>query len=92
VPEVGTILVDVQPFSDQDIGTIERVARSMNFDVVLSPRSSVDPTFAALAGRGIPVDASQALEKARVCGTVSIEITTRSNTVAFTPRGVGGTS
>ena len=49
VPEVGTMLVGVQPFSDQDIGTIEQIARAMNFQVVLSPRSSVDPTFAALA-------------------------------------------
>jgi hypothetical protein len=49
VPEVGTMLVSVQPFSDQDIETIEQIARSMNFEVVLSPRSSVDPTFAALA-------------------------------------------
>ncbi len=46
---VGTILVSREPFSDQDLDTLESLARRMRFDVVLSPRSSPDPTFARLA-------------------------------------------
>ena len=46
---VGTILVSRQAFSDQDTDTIERVVRAMGSDLVLSPRFSLDSTFAALA-------------------------------------------
>src|SRR5579864_25260 len=46
---VGTILVSKQPFSDDEINTIDRVARSMRFGMVLNPRHSIDSTFAALA-------------------------------------------
>jgi len=46
---VGTILVSRQALSDGDIDTIERVVRAMRFDLVLSPRFSMDATFAALA-------------------------------------------
>ena len=46
---VGTILVSRQALSDGDIDTIERVVRDMRFDLVLSPRFSLDATFAALA-------------------------------------------
>lgn len=46
---IGTILVSKQPFSDQDIDTIEQVARAQKFDLVLTPRYALDATFAALA-------------------------------------------
>ena len=46
---VGTILVSKEPFSEVDLDTLERLAREMQFDVVLSPRSSVDPTFSRIA-------------------------------------------
>lgn len=46
---VGTILVSKQPFSDQDIDTIEQVARAQKFDLVLTQRYALDATFAALA-------------------------------------------
>jgi predicted membrane-bound spermidine synthase len=46
---IGTILVSKKPFTAQDIDTIERVARDMRFEVVLSPRAAVDPTFATIA-------------------------------------------
>ncbi len=50
---LGTILVSKEPFSDKDLDTIEEVAGKMHFDVVLSPRTSLDSTFAALAsGKG----------------------------------------
>jgi hypothetical protein len=48
-PEEGTILVSRRPFSEQDLATIDQVARVMKFQVVLSPRSAVDATFASLA-------------------------------------------
>ena len=47
--EVGTILVSREPFSEQDIDTVEAVARQMQFDVVLSPRFALDETFATIA-------------------------------------------
>ncbi len=46
---VGTILVSKEPFSERDLATVEAVARKMRFDLVLSPRSSLDPTFATIA-------------------------------------------
>jgi hypothetical protein len=45
---VGSILVSRRALSDGDIDTIERVAQAMRFDLVLSPRFSLDSTFAAL--------------------------------------------
>ena len=50
--EAATLLVSKAPFSGQDLDTVERIARKMQFDVVLSPRSSRDPTFARLASGG----------------------------------------
>lgn len=47
---VGTILVSREPFSEQDLTALEAVSRRMQFDVVLSPRFSLDSTFATLAG------------------------------------------
>jgi len=44
-----TILVSKTPFSAADVATLENVAHRLQFDVVLTPRFALDPTFAALA-------------------------------------------
>jgi hypothetical protein len=46
---VGTILVSKEPFSDEALNIIEEVARSMRFDIILSPRFALDSTFTAIA-------------------------------------------
>jgi len=48
---VGTILVSPQPFTEADLDTVERVAREMQFEVMLSPRSAADPNLAAIASK-----------------------------------------
>jgi Spermine/spermidine synthase domain len=46
---VGTMLVSQEPFSAQDLDTLEEVVRTLQFDIVLSPRFSLDPAFATIA-------------------------------------------
>lgn len=46
---IGTILVGRQPFSDQDLNTLEEVADRLQFEIVLSPRYALDTNFAAIA-------------------------------------------
>jgi hypothetical protein len=46
---IGTILVSIEPFSDKDLDTIEQITNEMQFDLVLSPRFSLDSTFATIA-------------------------------------------
>ncbi len=53
---IATMLVSRSPFSEEDIATVEDVARRMKFEVVLSPRQAADPTFATLAS-GADLDA-----------------------------------
>ena len=45
---VGTILLSREPFSAQDIDTIERTTRDMQFDMVQSPRFSLNTMFATI--------------------------------------------
>lgn len=45
---VGTILVSRQPFSDEDLHRLEKTVQNLEFDCVLTPRLSVDSTFAIL--------------------------------------------
>jgi SAM-dependent methyltransferase len=45
---VGTILVSPQPFSQEDLATLERVAGQMQFDVAVAPGYASDPTFDAI--------------------------------------------
>jgi hypothetical protein len=45
----ATILVSKQPFSEKDIDRFESISKQMRFDIVLSPRSAIDPIFGALA-------------------------------------------
>jgi hypothetical protein len=46
---VGTLMVSKAPFSDHDQEVLDEVTQRMGFDVVLSPRTSLDDTFAHLA-------------------------------------------
>jgi spermidine synthase len=46
---IGTLLVSKAPFTAQDITTIEQVAKQMRFEVVLSPRTTIDETFATIS-------------------------------------------
>jgi hypothetical protein len=45
---VGTILVSRRPFTEAELDTIEAEARRLDFEVPLSPRSTLDPTFERL--------------------------------------------
>lgn len=45
---IGTLLVSPTPFSDADIGAMERTTQLLKFDLVLSPRACLDPAFASL--------------------------------------------
>jgi hypothetical protein len=49
---VGTLLVSRSPFTPQEIATLERVARDMNFEVVFAPGAARDDAFEQLAGNG----------------------------------------
>ena len=57
----ATILVSKAPFSEGDLAALEDVARRLRFDVVLSPRSSSDAVFAALASGENPDRVAEAL-------------------------------
>ena len=46
---IGTILVSRDPLTSADLDTLEAVAARLKFDIVQSPRTSVDDTFAAIA-------------------------------------------
>lgn len=46
---VGTILISKKPFSEKDVDTIEEVAGRLRFDIMLSPKVSLDQTFTILA-------------------------------------------
>jgi len=48
---IGTILVSRDPLSAADLDTLETVAVRLKFEIVQSPRTSVDDTFAAIASR-----------------------------------------
>jgi len=50
----GTILVSKTPFSMKDLEVIEKVADEMQFDLVLTPDYSIDPTLARIvSGRDL---------------------------------------
>lgn len=50
VPDgIGTMLLSPSPLSPADLDALEAVAARLQFDIVQSPRVSVDATFAALA-------------------------------------------
>jgi hypothetical protein len=49
VPEgVGTILVSRRPFTSEELDVLEREGSRLQFDIPLSPRASIDATFARL--------------------------------------------
>ena len=45
----ATILVSKQPFSNADLDRFESISKEMQFDIVLSPRTALDPIFRVLA-------------------------------------------
>jgi hypothetical protein len=45
----ATILVSKQPFSNADLDRFESISKEMQFDIVLSPRTALDPIFQVLA-------------------------------------------
>ena len=49
---VGTLLVSRSPLTPEEIDTLEREAQRLQFEVVLSPRATIDETFAALTAGG----------------------------------------
>ena len=46
---VGTLMVSKTPFSTHDQDVLEEVTQRLGFDIVLSPRKSLDDTFTQLA-------------------------------------------
>jgi hypothetical protein len=50
----ATILVSKEPFSTAEIDRFESISKQMSFDVVLSPRTALDPIFEALGNGGDP--------------------------------------
>jgi predicted membrane-bound spermidine synthase len=46
---IGTMLVSNEPFTEEDLAELERVASSLNFDIILSPHTAWDETFASIA-------------------------------------------
>ena len=46
---IGTMLVSNEPFSDEDLAELERVASSLQFDIILSPYTAWDDAFASIA-------------------------------------------
>ncbi|MCX6639875.1 MAG: hypothetical protein NTW14_05260 [bacterium] len=49
---IGTILVSMQPFTLSDLQTINTIADSLDFGVVLTPKFAIDSTFATLTSGG----------------------------------------
>ena len=47
-PRVATLLMKRTPFTEEEIKAIENLARTLDFDLVLSPHPSADPSFVAL--------------------------------------------
>jgi hypothetical protein len=62
----ATILVSKAPFSASDLATLTDVTRRLRFDLVLSPQSSSDPIFAALASGQLPE---------RIAGALPVNLT-----------------
>ncbi|MGQ0737071.1 MAG: hypothetical protein ACT4QD_25910 [Acidobacteriota bacterium] len=48
-PGVAALLVSRAPFTADDLATLERVSRDLDFDVVLSPQHAATQSFAAVA-------------------------------------------
>lgn len=46
---IGTIIVSKQPFSQQDLDTLEKVTSQMQFDIALSPEYAIDANFQTIA-------------------------------------------
>ncbi|MBI3611379.1 MAG: hypothetical protein HY204_11870 [Nitrospirae bacterium] len=46
---VGTLLLSKRPFLDSELDTIERLSAELQFDIVQSPRRSINPLLSAIA-------------------------------------------
>lgn len=46
---VGTILVSQQPFSAETLAEIDRLAKQLQYDIVVSPNSAINPLFGDVA-------------------------------------------
>ena len=46
---VGTLLLSRDPFTSEQLDVLETTSRRLGFEVVLSPRASLDPTFEKIA-------------------------------------------
>ena len=46
---VGTILVSSEPFSDEALDTLNQIVNQMKFELVLTPKFSIDSTFETIA-------------------------------------------
>ena len=46
---VGTMLVGREPFSAEDLDTLQVIAQRLRFDLILTPNVSLDPTFTRIA-------------------------------------------
>ena len=58
---VGTMLLGRAPFSDADLDQLETICDRMDFEIVLSPRSAMDPIMEELADGGDPEAVSDRL-------------------------------
>jgi predicted membrane-bound spermidine synthase len=57
----ATILVSRKPFSNQDIDAVELLAREMKFNVLLSPRTTVNTIFPSLANGQLKTEEIESL-------------------------------
>src|SRR6185436_10223655 len=48
VPGVATLLMKRTPFTNAEVATMESIAKTMNFELVLTPDASTEPAFDAL--------------------------------------------
>ena len=59
---VATLLLSRDPFSGEDLKTLESVSRQLDFDFLLSPGFAADSTFATLASGDLPKEFSNGIQ------------------------------
>jgi len=50
----ATLLVGKEPLSHQELDTLEKLSRQMQFHIILSPRTELDPIFSSLGEGRLP--------------------------------------
>ena len=70
----ATLLASRTPFRPEDVDTIERVARDLDFQVLLTPRGGTDPSLIRMTGgdldgfvRDFPIDVAAATDDRPFC-------------------------